>query len=395
MLIIVLFFLCDCFAVTLGIEQLTGNFFETLLGKKKYKVGLVANQTSRVKKSKSSLSFLLDKNIPVTKLFAPEHGYYGIIEAEGVVANQLEKKTGIPIVSLFDRQKKKVIDSSLFDDVDCVIFDLQDVGMRHYTYISVLYRIMQALIGTGKYVIVCDRPNPLGGMMEGPLVERNLESYISIAPIPLKHGMTIGEIALYFNRFHFKSKVLLSVIPLKKYSRKPTEYKFLAPLSPNIKSQKAIFGYSFLGLVGELAPFDVGVGTKHAFTIIGLPEKMLDQIAWKKIEIILLEHKIRSKPIKYYNKKARKKYEGLSIEIKDPTTIYTAKLLAQLIDLCKQYKMCLSYGPYANHAFGSTIFQKGLFFCGQKQVEREIRLFYDNVKPIFLYQPYPILRYVV
>lgn len=392
MLIIVLFLFCDCFAVTLGIEQLTEKFFQTLLGKKEYTVGLVANQTSRVKKSKSSVSFLLDKNIPVTALFAPEHGYYGIIEAEGVVANHVEKKTGIPIISLFDKQKKKVIDSSLFNDVDCIIFDLQDVGMRHYTYISLLYRIMQALMGTGKHLIVCDRPNPLGGMMEGPLVERNLESYISIASIPLKHGMTIGELALYFNRFHFKSKISLFVIPLKKYSRKPTEYKFLAPLSPNIKSQKAIFGYSFLGLVGEIAPFDVGVGTKHAFTIMGLPENMLDAIGWKKVEIILLEHHIRSKPIKYYNKKAKRKYEGLSIEIKDPTTIYTAKFIAQLIDLCRQYKMCLSYGPYANHAFGTTLFQKELFFSMQKQIEREIRLFYESVRPIFLYQPYPVLR---
>jgi uncharacterized protein YbbC (DUF1343 family) len=376
----------------LGVEQLSNTFFEQLLGKKNYSIGFIANQTSHITKSKTSLTFLLHKKIPVACLFAPEHGYYGIIEAEGIVADQLEKKTGIPIISLFDKKKKKIIDPTIFNGIDCLVFDLQDLGMRHYTYISVLYRVMEALVDTDIHLVVCDRPNPLGGAMEGPVVARGLESYISIAPIPLKHGMTVGELALYFNRFFLKKKVKLLVIPLKKYDRKPSQYTFLASLSPNIKSEKAIHGYSFLGLVGELKPFDVGVGTKHAFTIIALPENMIDTIGWKKIEIILLENGIKSKPIQYYNKSAKKKYEGLSIAIKDPTTIYTGKLIAQLIDLTKQYKISLTYGPYADYAFGSSVFQKGLFFSSEKQIQREVKAFYENAKPIFLYHPLPIIR---
>lgn len=104
------------------------------------------------------------------------------------------------------------------DLVDILIFDIQDVGMRHFTYISLLYKVMEAAKTFDKPLIVCDRPNPLGGLMEGPLVEPSLISFISIAPVPLRHGMTIGELALYFNRYQMNNSVSLHVAKMKSTS---------------------------------------------------------------------------------------------------------------------------------------------------------------------------------
>jgi len=394
MIIFFLFLSFDCYGLVLGVTQLSKNFFDSLLKRKNYSIGLVANQTSRLDKNKSSLDFLIEKEIPISKLFAPEHGYYGTMKASLTIVNTIEKKTGLPIISLYDPKKTKIIDPKIFDQLDALIFDLQDIGMRHYTYISVLYRIMESLVGTTLFLIVCDRPNPLGGMMEGPLVDQGLQSYISITSIPLKHGMTIGELALYFNQRYFDNKVLLSVIPLKKYKRKFSEYMFLAPLSININNKQSIYGYSFLGLVGEIKPFDVGVGRKEAFTLLALPEGYIDKKIWSLIEDLLNHNGIKTTFVIYYNNELKKKYEGFSLVINDPTKIDTTNLVTSLVFLLQDNKIKISYGPYANHVFGRQFFQEEKIQLSYNRIANDLKKFYSTAKNCFLYKPWPQVRSV-
>src|SRR5207249_6044556 len=143
-------------------------------------------------------------------------------------------------------------------ELDCLVFDIQDSGMRHYTYISTLLNTMKIAAEYKKPYIVLDRPNPLGGMMQGPLVQPDLISFISIAPIPLRHGMTIGELAHYFNGHILEKSAILHVIPMHDYNRmNGFAGTFLHQLSPNLLSLQSCYGYSFLGLLGEVEPFDV------------------------------------------------------------------------------------------------------------------------------------------
>ena len=194
-------------------------------------------------------------------IFAPEHGFDGKSHAAQEIKDGRDVKTKIPVMSLYGKGTGKKVDPEMIKNIDAFFFDIQDSGMRHYTYISTLFTILKAAEEEKKKVIVFDRPNPLGKAMEGPLVESSLISFISIASIPLRHGMTLGELAEYFNQHVLEKQAALTVVPMKNYDRTVGIEHLHAPLSPNIASKESCHGYSFLGLLGEVKPFDVGVGT--------------------------------------------------------------------------------------------------------------------------------------
>jgi uncharacterized protein YbbC (DUF1343 family) len=376
----------------LGVEAIEPAFLEQQQIKKDARIGIVANQTSKTLSKQSSVESLIAKGFNITHIFVPEHGYDGKVLAEKEVKDAVDPRTNIPIVSLYRTDGPKEVDLQLLEKIDCILFDLQDVGMRHYTYISTLYKIMEVAAKTQKPLIVLDRPNPLGPLMEGPLVQKNLISFISIAPIPLKHGMTIGEIALYFNTFLMHKKVKLSVVVMKNYQRdKPELFTMLAPLSPNIQTRHAIWGYSFLGLLGTISPFDVGVGTENAFSLIALPEKMLSRAGWKKIGGTLSEYGIKIKPFKSHKKEKKKQYEGLLLTITDPTKIRTNDLLEAILKLCVDEKIKLNFIlPSSDKAFGSPLFRKSVFAKKKYLVnEKALDGFYQKAQTIFLYKPWP------
>ncbi len=217
------------------------------------------------------VDMLLDSGIRLQKVFSPEHGFRGQAEAGAKVNSQIDSKTGLPLVSLYGNHKKPTPED--LQDIDILLFDLQDVGLRFYTYISTLHYVMEACAEAGIPVIVLDRPNPHAAYTDGPVLDTACcRSFVGMHPVPVVYGMTIGEYARMIQGEHWLKNGIdcdLSVIPMKHYSRR-TEYAFPVAPSPNLRSMKAIYAYPSL-CIFEGTPVSLGRGTWQPFECFGFP----------------------------------------------------------------------------------------------------------------------------
>jgi uncharacterized protein YbbC (DUF1343 family) len=231
------------------------------------RVALLVNQTSKIGKV-----YLIDtlraQRVNIVKIFAPEHGFRGN-QPDGVeINNDTDVTTGIPIVSLYGEEKKPK--KSDLKDVDVIVFDIQDVGVRYYTYISTLHYVMEACAENGKTLVVLDRPNPNGYYIDGPVLEKKFSSFVGVDPVPLVYGMTIGEYAMMVNGEKWIHKPCdLKVIAMENYTH-GSKYNLPVPPSPNLGNMDAIYLYPSLGLF-EGTDVSVGRGTDESFTVIGKP----------------------------------------------------------------------------------------------------------------------------
>lgn len=237
-------------------------------------VAVVANQTSVVFKNNSNnihlVDTLLKQQINVTKVFSPEHGFRGKADASEKVLDSKDVKTGLPIVSLYGKNKKPTKEQ--LKDIDVVIFDIQDVGVRFYTYISTLHYVMEACAEQNIQFIVLDRPNPNGHYIDGPTLEMEYKSFVGMHPVPLVYGMTIGEYAQMINGENWlknNMKCDLTVIPLSNYNHN-SEYSLPLRPSPNLPNDKAINLYPSLGFF-EGTIINAGRGTENQFQQYGAP----------------------------------------------------------------------------------------------------------------------------
>ena len=234
------------------------------------KVGIVTNQTGILSNKRHLVDFLLEKKINLQKIFAPEHGFRGTADAGEHVVDGKDVKTNLPIISLYGDNKKPKPEQ--LSGLDILIFDLQDVGARFYTYISSLHYIMEACAENNIQLIVLDRPNPNGAIVDGPILEKEFTSFVGMHPIPLLHGMTIGEYAKMINGEKWlKSAVQcnLTVIPCLNYKREMF-YSLLEKPSPNLPNDQSINLYASLCLF-EGTNVSVGRGTEKQFQIYGSP----------------------------------------------------------------------------------------------------------------------------
>lgn len=241
-------------------------YVSTLKGKK---VALIINQTSVVNRT-SLLDTLLAQNINIVKIFTPEHGFRGAAGAGEKVDNEVDKKTGLPIISLYGSSKKPK--KSDLQDVDVLIYDLQDVGTRFYTYISTMQYAMEACAEYSKSFMVLDRPNPNGHYVDGPVLDMTLKSFVGMQPIPIVYGMTAGEYAkMLVGEKWFKGaeKLQLSVIPCKEYDHTVLYHLPVSP-SPNLRTMGAIYSYPSLCFF-EGTVVSVGRGTTMPFQQFGHP----------------------------------------------------------------------------------------------------------------------------
>ena len=252
-------------APTLGIERIH-LFKDSLINKR---IAVVGNQTSIIN-NVHLVDSLLNLGLNVVKVFAPEHGFRGQADAGEKVHSSVDEKTGIPLISLYGNNKKPSQDQ--LSDVDIVIYDIQDVGVRFYTYISTLHYVMEACAEFGKQVVVLDRPNPNGHYIDGPIREPEHRSFVGMHPVPIVYGMTIGEYAMMINGERWLKDSLLCnlwVIPCKNYTHK-TKYVLPVPPSPNLRSEQAITLYPSLCLF-EATTVSVGRGTDKPFEVYGHP----------------------------------------------------------------------------------------------------------------------------
>lgn len=233
-------------------------------------VAVVANQTSVVGNT-HLVDTLLSKGVKVVRIFCPEHGFRGKADAGAKVGNSVDPNTGIPITSLYGSSKKPAKEQLL--DVDAVIFDLQDVGCRFYTYLSTLHYVMEACAENRKPLVVLDRPNPNGYYIDGPVLDTaKYRSFVGMHPVPIVYGMTIGEYARMINGEHWLAGGMecnLTVVPMQYYLR-DSAYVLPVPPSPNLQNAHAIALYPSLCLF-EGTHVSVGRGTEWPFEVIGTP----------------------------------------------------------------------------------------------------------------------------
>ena len=233
------------------------------------RVAVCGNQTSVVGKT-HLVDTLLSRNVNIVKLFCPEHGFRGQAEAGATIASGKDPLTGLPVVSLYGKNKKPTAEQ--LQNVDIVLFDLQDVGCRFYTYISTLHYVMEAAAENGVNVIVLDRPNPNGFYVDGPVLDPQYKSFVGMHPVPVVYGMTIGEYARMINGEKWLANGVqcdLTVILLEGYTHE-TRYVLPVAPSPNLQTVEAVYLYPSLCFF-EGTNVSVGRGTDHPFEMYGAP----------------------------------------------------------------------------------------------------------------------------
>ena len=249
--------------IIVGAER-TNKYIPLLDGKN---VAIVGNQTSMIV-DKHLVDSLIIRNVNIVKVFAPEHGFRGIEDAGKKINDGIDIKTGVNIISLYGKNKKPSNDQ--LKDVDIILFDIQDVGVRFYTYISTLHYVMESAAENDIKIIVLDRPNPNGHYIDGPIREDGFQSFVGIHPIPIVHGMTIGEYAQMINGEKWiSSECNLTVIKMENYNHN-LQYDLPIKPSPNLPNSKSINLYPSLCLF-EGTTISIGRGTKFPFQHFGSP----------------------------------------------------------------------------------------------------------------------------
>ena len=245
------------------------------------RVGLVVNQTSMVGNT-HLVDKLMANHINVRTIFAPEHGFRGNYDAGEKFNSSIDTKTGVPLVSIYGKNRKP--STEVIKDLDVIIFDIQDVGVRFYTYISSMHYMMEAAADAGVAFIVFDRPNPNGAFVDGPILESEFTSFVGMHKIPLLHGMTVGELALMINGekwLNTQKSLDLKVITLENYVR-TMPYSLPVKPSPNLPNDIAIRLYPSLGFF-EATPVSIGRGTDFPFQVIGHNKISLDKFSFKPV----------------------------------------------------------------------------------------------------------------
>ncbi len=252
--------------IKMGAEQLEA--YLPLLKDKK--VALLVNQTSMIGEE-SIVDVLLSKGVAVQSIFAPEHGFRGTADAGAHIKNGKDSKTGLPIISLHGSHKKPRVED--LKGIDVLIFDIQDVGARFYTYISSMHYVMEACAENEVEFLVLDRPNPNGHYIDGPVLQKSHQSFVGMHSIPIVHGMTVGEYAQMINGEGWlanQQKTKLTVIPCQQYTHE-TPYSLPIKPSPNLPNDRSIYLYPSLCLFeGTVA--SIGRGTDRQFQVIGHPD---------------------------------------------------------------------------------------------------------------------------
>jgi len=252
-------------AIRVGAERVD-EYLSKLLNKK---VGVVANQTSMIGNT-HLVDSLLSLGVKIKVVFAPEHGFRGVADAGEKITDNIDKKTGLPIISLYGTKNKP--SKSDLDGIEMIVFDIQDVGVRYYTYVTTMHYVMEACAENNIDFLVLDRPNPNGFYVDGPVLEPAFKSFVGQHPIPLVHGLTVAEYARMVNGERWlkdSMKCKLSYVVCSGYSHNSI-YKLPIKPSPNLPNMRSVYLYPSLGFF-EGTNISVGRGTDQPFQVVGHP----------------------------------------------------------------------------------------------------------------------------
>lgn len=303
--------------VSVGIETLREQNFEPISGKR---VGLVTNPTGVDRNLKSTIDILHEaENVNLVALFAPEHGVRGDVPAGSKVATATDAKTGVTVYSLYGSTRKPT--PQMLKGLDILIYDIQDIGCRSYTFISTLGKLMEACIENNLPLMVLDRPNPLGGnRVEGPFgVDADCRSFVSQYSIPYVYGLTPGEFALYLNATEFGGKCTLEVLEMRGWERSMTFTDTglpWVPTSPNIPTDDTVLYYPATGIMGELGLINIGANFTMPFKV-ALAENIDAETLASRLSALNLNG-VKFRPC--YMKINSKQLKGVQIYISEPET---------------------------------------------------------------------------
>ena len=258
--------ICQSDSIIVGAERIS-LYFSKLKGKR---IGFVANQTSKIKND-HLVDILLNEGVNIVKVFSPEHGFRGNADAGAKVRDEIDLQTGLPIYSLYGKSRRKP-SKEVLKDIDLILFDLQDVGVRFYTYISSMHYVMEACAENSIPLILLDRPNPNGFYVDGPILNPKFKSFVGMHEVPVVYGMTIGEYAKMINGERWLKdsvKCSLEVIPCLNYNHL-IKYNLPIPPSPNLPNMRSVYLYPSLCFF-EGTNVSIGRGTEIPFQIYGAP----------------------------------------------------------------------------------------------------------------------------
>lgn len=326
------------------------------------RIGLITNQTGITSSGKSTIQFFLDAQgeykFKLVRLFAPEHGLQGELHAGEKVPGGMTYKE-IPVVSLYGATRKPT--ALMLKGIDLLVFDIQDIGYRSYTFASTLFYVMEAAAQEKIPVVVLDRPNPMGGMVvDGPMLEDRFRSFVGYINTPYAHGMTVGELARFFNG-EYKINCQLKVLPMSGWKRtlsfEKTGLSWI-PTSPNIPDAQAAICYGITGILGELSLVDIGIGNTCPFRLIVAPWieadrliKILNQRPNPGVQFVATHYKPYSGQYKGVA------CHGVLIIVTDPINIRPVTTCWSIVDALKRL-----YPKQMSQAMKAALLRKD-FFC--------------------------------
>jgi uncharacterized protein YbbC (DUF1343 family) len=369
--------------VSLGIDHLAQTNFAMLKGKR---VGLLTHPAGVNQAGVPTIDVLRrSAKVQLVALFGPEHGIYGDEKAAVPVDDKIDKRTGLPVFSLYGKFRKPT--RGMLSKIDVLVIDLQDVGVRCYTYVSCMRYAMEACFENDVEVVVLDRPNPLGGILvDGPMIEGTWMSYVGAFPIPFVHGLTIGELALLAKTTPGVLKVSdsvqrkgrMTVVPMIGWQRNmtwlATGLKWI-PTSPNIPTFDSVVGYPMTGLGGQLGSFRHGIGTPYPFRFLTFEGKSAQQI-----KATLESKAIRgiSFRVKKTQNKKGKMIEGVYIVINDWNQVQPTALAFHMMQIACKWQTPQPFisapdaeGVLFNKHVGSTPWWKEITTFGENARVRE------------------------
>jgi uncharacterized protein YbbC (DUF1343 family) len=363
--------------VKTGVEVLSERGFDLLQGKR---VGLVTNPTGVDSQMRSTID-ILHEHVNLTALFGPEHGVRGNFSAGDHVGDQVDPLTGIPVYSLYGKNRKP--GKEVLEEVDVIVYDIQDVGARSYTYISTMGLVMEAAAELGKEVVILDRPNPLGGIrVEGPLVEDGFHSFISQYKIPYLYGLTCGELALMLNgegMLEGGVQCKLQVVSMEGWNREMTfeaTGQQWVPSSPHIPDYRTAFFYPATGIIGELDPNMIGIGYTLPFQV--LATENIDAAKLADAMNALGIYGVQFRPIyfkPYYMPMKGKALQGVQVYLTDPLRAELTSI--QFWFLQEAHKLDPSFNPFAGKENRFAMFDYG---CGSDKVRKSMMVDFDFAK---------------
>ncbi len=360
-------------------------------------VGLITNHTGTDQAGNPNIDILQHKGFVVKKIFMPQIQMGNTLSSWADIAER--NKSSISVIPIAQQNIQASFTAQHLKAIDALIFDIQDVGMRYYGYVSLLLESLKVAATYNKKFVVLDRPNLLGCCMEGALDIVNNNKNDCSALIPTRYGMTIGELAHYFNKHILTRPAQLYVVPMKDYNR-TTNQQLLCSLSTNIPTIESCYGYSFLGLLGEVSPFDIAVGTDKSFQCLLLPEHVkFPKQKWHELRRVLSHQGIESKLHRCFSQRKKEYCSGLRLSIQDINRFSSFNTLLAVLTFFKESGISLQFSPQFDKSLGTNKIHKLLDGSITKKVVAQeinasLRSFFKRASDCFIYKPFPKLTTV-